>query len=92
MRASKAGSLRLAEGLRVVLAPLVEGGEPLVGVAPYEPFGDARLVEVDRPLRVAVSLCLDGLGVALHRCLEALQGVFLSPDPLPLGGVEAEEW
>src|SRR3712207_9365350 len=43
-----------AEGLRVVLAPLVEGGEPLVGVAPYKPFGDARLVEVDRPLRVAV--------------------------------------
>src|SRR5918992_5252440 len=33
------------EGCFVVVAPLVEGGEPLVGVATDELFGDADLVQ-----------------------------------------------
>jgi hypothetical protein len=34
-------------GFFVVVAPFEEGGEPLVGVAAYEAFGDAGLVERD---------------------------------------------
>jgi hypothetical protein len=79
------------EGCLVMVAPLVEGGEPLVGVASDELFGDARLVQADGLLRVAALLGPRGLCVALHRGLEAAQRVVLRPDPLPLSYIEAEE-
>src|SRR5918997_1779759 len=83
--------LRDPEGLPVIAAPLVEGREPLVGVAADEASSDARLVEADGLLGVAALLGPRSLLVALHRGLEAAHGVFFRPDPLPLGTVEAEE-
>ena len=65
--------LRDPEGLPVIAAPLVEGREPLVGVAADEAFGDARLVEADGFLVVAALLGPRGLLMALHRGLEAAQ-------------------
>jgi hypothetical protein len=79
------------EGSFAVAAPLVEEGESLVGVAAYELFGDARLVQADSPLGVAALLGPLGLHVALDGGVEAAQGVVLRPDPLLLGWVEAEE-
>ena len=74
-----------AEGFFVITAPFVEGGEPLVGMAADEAFGDARLVEEDGPLGVAALLRPCGFFVALHRGLEAAQRVVLRTDPLRLG-------
>src|SRR5215212_9561181 len=79
------------EGLFVVAAPLVEGGEPLVGMAADELFGDARLVQADGLFDIAVLQCSLGLRVALHRGLEAAQRVVLRPDPVSLDWIQAEE-
>jgi hypothetical protein len=79
-----------AEGFFVITAPFVEGGEPLVGMAADEAFGDARLVEEDGPLGIAALLRPYGFFVTLHRCLEAAQRVVLRTDPLRLGCLQAE--
>src|SRR5215218_10265106 len=42
------------EVLFVVVASLVEGGEPLVGMAADELFGDARLVQADGLIEIPV--------------------------------------
>jgi hypothetical protein len=47
--------LRYAEGPSVIVAPFVEGGEPLVGLAADEALGHAGLVEPDRLLGVALA-------------------------------------
>src|SRR5215218_8878160 len=86
-----AGRLGDPEGLFVVVATLVEGGEPLVGMAADELFGDARLVQADGHFEVPVLQRLLGLRVAFHSGLEAAQRVFLRPDPIPLVCIQAEE-
>jgi hypothetical protein len=80
-----------AEGFFVITAPFVEGGEPLVGMAADEAFGDARLVEEDGPLGIAALLRPYGFFVTLHRWLEAAQRVVLRTDSLRLGCLQAEE-
>src|SRR5215211_2667915 len=56
------------EGLCVVVASLVEGGEPLVGMAGDELFGDARLVQADG--LIEIPFCSD-LSACMWRSMAA---------------------
>ena len=78
--------LRYAEGPSVIVAPFVEGGEPLVGLAADEALGHAGLVEPDRLLGVALAAS-SWRSIATSKPHSGSS----SPYPLPFGRVETEE-
>src|SRR5688500_7084639 len=76
--------LTYPEGFGGAVPSFVDGGEALVRMAADELLGDADLIKLDGPLRVAVADGELGLLVALHRGLEVAKRVLFRPDPCPL--------